>query len=82
MQDMATGLVWSPSLSDLLGGSWQTWGYANDYANNLVLDGFDDWRLPTAAELQAAVSHDIANHVKGPGGALWTSNKCGGGRGG
>lgn len=52
MQDMNTGLVWSPNFSDLLGGSWQSWDYANNFANNLALDGFTDWRLATVAKFK------------------------------
>lgn len=45
--DEATGLTWQqvPSSADM------TWQEAVDYANELELGGFDDWRMPSAKEL-------------------------------
>lgn len=42
------------SWSQPFAGSW-TWAGATTQAQNLVEAGFNDWRLPTRAELQAAV---------------------------
>lgn len=47
VSDLNTGLMWQqvPTNSDF---KWQA---AVDYCNNLVLDGYDDWRMPSAKEL-------------------------------
>jgi hypothetical protein len=44
-----TGLILSPTLA---GGPY-TWSAGNAAANDLVLNGYDDWRLPTLAEVEA-----------------------------
>jgi hypothetical protein len=44
-----TGLILSPTLA---GGPY-TWSAGNTAANDLVLNGYDDWRLPTLAEVEA-----------------------------
>jgi hypothetical protein len=36
-------------------GARTTWTQASTYAANLVEGGYSDWRLPTRAELQAAI---------------------------
>ena len=46
--DDATGLLWE-KVPDNYSGNWVG---ARDYANNLVLAGKDDWRLPDIGELQ------------------------------
>ncbi len=37
-------------------GARGTWPQVNTYAANLVEGGYSDWRLPTRAEFQAAIS--------------------------
>jgi len=56
--DLATGLMWMQGDSD----SGMTWPAALDYAENLVLAGHDDWRVPTAKELQS-----IVDYTRSPG---------------
>lgn len=45
--DNVTGLMWQqfPSTEDF------TWEEAEEYCENLVLGGYDDWRMPSAKEL-------------------------------
>jgi hypothetical protein len=45
--DSKTGLQWAPDP-----GQSMTWDQATQYAQNLRLGGFSDWRLPTRAELR------------------------------
>ena len=51
--DLATGLMWMKQ--DSLKG--MDWPAALEYAGNLELAGFDDWRLPNAKELQSIVDY-------------------------
>ncbi len=51
--DEATGLVWQRSDS----GRGMTWEEALEYAQDLDVAGFDDWRLPNAKELQSIVDY-------------------------
>jgi len=51
--DTATGLMWQ--LSD--DGQTRDWEEALDYAENLELAGYSDWRLPNAKELQSIVDY-------------------------
>lgn len=46
-QDVQTGQVWQQARSKRL----HSIGEAQDYVNNVSLGGYDDWRLPTVAEL-------------------------------
>ena len=50
-----TGLIWQ--LGDVPALPWNE---SIDYARNLRLGGFDDWRLPTDKELEALI--DRTNH--------------------
>ncbi len=47
VSDLNTGLMWqqTPSSADY------TWQEAVDYCNNLELEGYSDWRIPSAKEL-------------------------------
>jgi hypothetical protein len=51
--DNATGLMWQQADS-LQGLNWEE---ALQYAENLTLGGYDDWRLPNAKELQSIVDY-------------------------
>ncbi|MEW6743618.1 MAG: DUF1566 domain-containing protein [Planctomycetota bacterium] len=51
--DQATGLVWMQDDS----GTGYNWEEALEYAENLALAGYDDWRLPNAKELQSIVDY-------------------------
>jgi hypothetical protein len=68
-------------LSGNQGGSYGA-NSAITAANNLVLNGFDDWRLPTLTEatsLGTAVESGVdAGNVLPTGGSYWTSTGCGG----
>jgi len=44
-------LMWSKESEDMM-----TWDDAMEYAKNLRLGGYDDWRLPTIEELKEVVS--------------------------
>ncbi|MFC1452105.1 DUF1566 domain-containing protein [Verrucomicrobiota bacterium] len=51
--DLNTGLMWEQTPSSI-GYSWQE---ASDYCDNLVLGGYDDWRMPNVKELQSIVDY-------------------------
>ncbi len=51
--DRATGLTWMQADS----GQGMNWEEALQYANDLELAGYDDWRLPNAKELQSIVDY-------------------------
>lgn len=51
--DSATGLMWQQSDST----KGMNWKDALKYAENLKLGGHDDWRLPSAKELQSIVDY-------------------------
>lgn len=40
-----------------------TYANATTWAANKIDGGFDDWRLPTLAELDTAIKHGVLNHV-------------------
>jgi subtilisin-like proprotein convertase family protein len=63
LKDVSSGLVWSQRF--LQNESWglSTYDGAAQHSSALVEGGYDDWRLPTAAELQEAASHGILNHI-------------------
>lgn len=54
--DTVTGLVWQQ-----VDGGEMTFEAAQQYAVALVLGGFDDWRLPTAAEAFTILNHGLSN---------------------
>ncbi len=68
-------------LSGNQGGSYGA-NSAITAANNLVLNGFDDWRLPTLTEATslgtAVESGGDAGNLLPTGGSYWTSTGCGG----
>lgn len=71
-KDLATGLVWS-----LAAPGSVSWDYARNYGANLVEGGFDDWRMPTEAELQAAWANGAPTHLAYPGPAIWSTRTQG-----
>ena len=55
--DSTTGLQWQ----DDAVGSTMTWQSAIDYCEALVLDSYDDWRLPNKNELITIIDYDVSN---------------------
>ena len=53
VSDLATGLMWQKA-DDGIPRDWQE---ALEYAENLELAGYTDWRLPNAKELQSIVDY-------------------------
>ena len=53
LTDEATGLTWMKEDS----GKGMDWPTALEYAENLKLAGHDDWRLPSAKELQSIIDY-------------------------
>jgi hypothetical protein len=61
--DLATKLMWTKSDSQ----RGMDWGSALEYCERLSVDGFDDWRLPNAKELQSIVDYSSApSHTNSP----------------
>lgn len=50
------------------------WSTANSYCNNLTLYGYSDWRLPTGAELSAAIMNNLSDNSFNSW--LWSSTQC------
>ena len=59
--DQATGLMWSRADS----GTAYDWRGALEYAEEAVLAGHDDWRLPNAKELQSIVDYTRSPSTSG-----------------
>lgn len=59
--DNLTGLMWTRDAN--LPAAAQTWQQALDYANNLNLCGFSDWRLANRKELRSLINHSLANNA-------------------
>ena len=57
IRDNLTGLVWARS-GRLDGGDYVLWSEALDFANNLELGGFSDWRLPNILEFESLLNYD------------------------
>ena len=53
-KDPKTGLEWQCESPEEM-----TWNEALGYAKSLSLDGKNDWRLPTAAELETLLDRSI-----------------------
>lgn len=60
--DRATGLMWAKSDS----GKTMNWEGALAYANSARLAGHDDWRVPSAKELQSIVDYTRAPDASDP----------------
>jgi hypothetical protein len=79
MYDKLTGLTWVASPPQ----TSRTWQEAIDYANDLTLGGYDDWRLPNRKEMRSIVVYgasigDAGRYLEEQGFAyvdkiLWTS---------
>ena len=59
VSDLASGLMWQKGDS----GSGMDWQAALAYSESLTLAGHDDWRLPSAKELQSIVDYTRAPTV-------------------
>jgi len=59
--DNLTGLMWMRNAN--LPAVVQTWQQAIDYANNLSLCGFTDWRLSNRKELRSLINYNLANNA-------------------
>lgn len=57
--DSLTGLMWSKNAN--FPGTFKTWQQALDYANNLTLCGYSDWRLPDRNELMSLIDRSKYN---------------------
>ena len=57
ISDLATGLMWQKADD----GQFRDWEEALAYAESLSLNGYDDWRLPSAKEL-----HTIVDYSRSP----------------
>ncbi len=55
--DHITGLSWQTSTND---SDKKSWDQAMDYAEELTMGGFSDWRLPSRMELQSLVNFNCA----------------------
>ena len=82
----ADGLVWSAGSYDQTGikpvyyDSYSRTYPAIDYCANLAEGGYSDWRLPTAAERDAAAQRGGATHLSGintPLSLMWTTDHKG-----
>jgi hypothetical protein len=60
LKDLNTGLIWDGSIATIAHTA-ANWTYANTYAANytVTIGGvtYDDWRLPTLAEMQQATAN-------------------------
>jgi len=59
--DNLTGLMWTRNAN--LPAAFQAWQQALDYANNLDLCGFSDWRLSNRKELRSLMNHNLADNA-------------------
>ena len=70
-KDLSSGIVWSPDMRGINGG--YNAGYTSAYAQLDACDrwlnnhpnggGHTDWRLPTLAEVQAALANGLNSHL-------------------
>lgn len=78
--DNLTGLMWVRSPDSVT----RTWQQALDYANNLTLCGYTDWRLPDIKELQSLTDYSQSNPTLPAGPPFinvqlvhyWSSTSC------
>jgi hypothetical protein len=76
-QDLQTGLVWSTS--NMGGGNYGwTWSDADQFVADSTEGGYDDWRLPTKAELETVAANGAATHFSVTcAGHRWSSTRQG-----
>jgi hypothetical protein len=60
--DPATGKVWSPTILQIA-GTISGYDYAVTYAANFASTNYNDWRLPTMAELRAAAANGTLQQI-------------------
>ncbi len=60
VRDNVTGLYWEVKTLTTKNAAY-TYDDAADYAESIVLGGFDDWRLPTLTELATIANLDLNN---------------------
>jgi hypothetical protein len=61
MTDNLTGLMWTKDAN--LANGKMTWDQNLDYANNLTLVGYTDWRLPNVNELESLYNASEADNA-------------------
>lgn len=64
--DNMTGLMWTRNgnlASGTVAAGTLTWQEALDFANNLELCGFSDWRLPNRNELLSLINYELADNT-------------------
>jgi hypothetical protein len=59
VQDTSTGLVWQDTEDNIT--VKKSWSDAITYCEELVLDGYEDWRLPNRSELISLTDKSIYN---------------------
>ncbi|WP_192485337.1 DUF1566 domain-containing protein [Cysteiniphilum marinum] len=64
--DKLTGLMWAKNGS----ASGLVWAGAKTYASNLILCGYNDWRLPTINELRSLINYSATTSP-----ANWLNSK-------
>lgn len=65
-KDLTTGLVWSADSRAVLGRTYGTTRNDDYYAsgfNDLAYGGYTDWRLPTLADVEAALDNGLNGHL-------------------
>ena len=78
-RDLATGLVWGTKNMGHGGAGWG-WRSARRLIEDSAEGGYEDWRLPSVAEVQAvladgAAEHFGGNHVFDADHSLWSADK-------
>ena len=73
--DLNTGLMWQKTDD----GQQRNWADAKQYCGDLVLGGYDDWRLPRIDELETIVDYSRVDPAIDPlftceSNAYWTSS--------
>ena len=58
IKDLKTGLQWAQDA-----GQQMNWFQANDYAHNLKLGGYSDWRLPSKEELVSLAGYSKLSEI-------------------